>query len=52
MNDSTLAATPAPMEARGRYNLHSRVQAAGSVPAVQLLEAAASVAPLGQLCPE
>jgi hypothetical protein len=32
------------MEAQGSYNLHSRVQAAGSAPAVQLLEAAARIA--------
>lgn len=44
MSDSTLAATPAPMEAQGSYNLHSRVQASGSAPAVQWLEAAARIA--------
>jgi SAM dependent carboxyl methyltransferase len=42
MTDQSRAARPAPMEGKGAYNRSSRVQAAGLLPAVALLEKAAS----------
>ena len=41
MTESSEARGPAPMEGHGAYNRSSRVQAAGSAPAVRLLEQAA-----------
>src|SRR4051794_27278118 len=41
MEDTSTALCPAPMEGKGAYNERSGVQAAGSLPAVSLLERAA-----------
>ena len=46
MSDPPAFIQPAPMEGKGAYNRSSRVQAAGSLPAVTLLEQAARAVPL------
>ena len=46
MAEAAAPLTPAPMEGHGVYNRSSRVQAAGSAPALSLLERAATQAAL------
>jgi len=46
VNDRSSTTGPAPMEGRGAYNRSSRVQAAGLLPAVSLLEEAAKAVAL------
>jgi hypothetical protein len=46
MTEPSSALRPAPMEGRGAYNRSSKVQAAGLLPAVALLEEAAGTVPL------
>jgi hypothetical protein len=46
MSDQSKLFKPAPMEGNGAYNRSSSVQAAGSLPAVRLLERAARAVPL------